>query len=231
MVEFRNGNIHQNYNSPDIIQAKPSPDSIAARSPALSSRSPALSSKSPGISKRSPAIPPKVRPYDTVSLLVCVAEEYFGKARKTVQQLSVSLSEDGVQEYRKLIAVGLACLEAALQSNKLSPRQEAKTRFRYAFILSQETENLTEAETALSKGIAICDKVRSLALGNVVCFSHADIIRQHRYVDLKYSMQYLLLKVLFQRNQRAAFVAVDRHISDAIAYVYPFVFRRFRVGR
>lgn len=37
---------------------------------------------------------------------------------------------------------------------------------------------------------------------------------QHRLFDLKYSMQYLMLKVLFQRNHKAALKAVDGHISN-----------------
>ena len=37
---------------------------------------------------------------------------------------------------------------------------------------------------------------------------------QHRLIDLKYCMQYLMLKVLFQRNHKAALKAVDGNISD-----------------
>ena len=39
------------------------------------------------------------------------------------------------------------------------PRQEAKVRLRYASILYEDTESLMEAETALSRGIKLCDKV------------------------------------------------------------------------
>lgn len=40
---------------------------------------------------------------------------------------------------------------------------------------------------------------------------------QHRLFDLKYCMQYIMLKVLFQRSHKAALNAVDRHISDCEA--------------
>jgi hypothetical protein len=50
-------------------------------------------------------------------------------------------------------------MEVALQSNKLWPRLEARLRLRYAGILAEETVNTMEAETALTKGIALCDKV------------------------------------------------------------------------
>ena len=63
-------------------------------------------------------------------------------------------------EYQKLIATGLSCLETVLQSHRLLPRQEAKVRLRYASILYEDTESLMEAETALSRGIKLCDKVR-----------------------------------------------------------------------
>ena len=62
-------------------------------------------------------------------------------------------------EYQKLIATGLSCLETILSSNRLTPRQEAKVRLRYASILYEDTESLMEAETALTKGIKLCDKV------------------------------------------------------------------------
>lgn len=116
-----------------------------------------------------------------------------------------------MEEYYKLVATGLGCLEAALSLNKLPPRSEANIRLRYATVLSEETDNLTEAEVALTKGIAVCEK--------------------HRLMDLKYCMQFQLLKVLFRRNRKAAMVALDKNISEASTYkavdwVYAFRFLR-----
>ncbi|KAK1655512.1 cohesin loading factor [Colletotrichum phormii] len=198
--------LNQAFAEPSPVQPSPephyanSPTVQPARSPSIARKSPAISSmNSPAISSRgSPALSTKARSYDTTTILVHVAEECFEKARRGVQRVAVSGSDDQVREYQKLITTGLACLEAAFQSNRLSPRQEAKARLRYASILCDETENLQEAETALSKGITICDK--------------------HRYADLKYCMQYLLLKVLFQRNQKAAFIAVDKNIADCLTF-------------
>lgn len=146
-----------------------------------------------------------------------MSEECFEKARQGVQKVAASLTEEQVREYQKLITTGLACLEAAFQSNRLSPRQEARARLRYASILCDETENLQEAETALSKGITICEKV-----GDSRTYFVCVILltpSKHRYADLKYCMQYLLLKVLFQRNQKAAFIAIDKNISDSLTCV------------
>ena len=122
--------------------------------------SPAISGRSPSISKRSPA--PKPRHPNSVRILTAVAEECLGKARSAVHDVAMSLQDSQVEEYRKLIATGLVCLEAALQSGKLSPREEARMRLRYAATVQEETEDLMEAETALSKGISLCDQVRLL---------------------------------------------------------------------
>lgn len=171
--------LNQAFAEPSPVQPSPephfanSPTVQPARSPSIARKSPAISSmNSPAISSRgSPALSTKARSYDTTTILVHVAEECFEKARRGVQRVAVSGSDEQVREYQKLITTGLACLEAAFQSNRLSPRQEAKARLRYASILCDETENLQEAETALSKGITICDKVcwTGSLLARVLC--------------------------------------------------------------
>lgn len=149
--------------------------------------------------------------FDTPAVLTCVANDCFRAAHSAVQDLAMSLDQTTMDEYYKLIATGLGCLEAALALNKLPPRAEANVRLRYATILSEETDNLTEAEVALTKGIAVCEK--------------------HRLTDLKYCMQFQLLKVLYRRNRKAALVALDKNISEAATYkavdwVYAFRFLR-----
>lgn len=98
---------------------------------------------------------------DTPSVLLYVAEDCFEKAYAAVQDVATSMDTRMVEDYYKLLSTGLGCLEAALHTDKLPPRTEAKVRLRYAAILSEETENLMEAETALTKGIALCEKVTS----------------------------------------------------------------------
>ncbi|KAI0167195.1 cohesin loading factor-domain-containing protein [Pestalotiopsis sp. NC0098] len=153
--------------------------------------------RSPSVSSvRSPAPTPGLIPHqDTNSLLVCVAEEMFTKARESVLKIADSLDSQAVQEYHKMIATGLGCLESVLASNKLQPKFEAKVRLRYASILCEETNNIMEAETALSKGITLCEK--------------------YRFVDLKYLMQFMQLRMLSQRKGKAVMIAVDQRISDA----------------
>jgi hypothetical protein len=138
--------------APDV-RIKPSPHSSMTNSPSLSMRS-------PSITKKSPAITPKPRPVNTAPLMIAVAEECLEKARVASHDVAMALCPNQVSEYQELIATALSCLEAALQgNNQLAPREEARVRLRYAALLQEETENLMEAETALAKGITLCDKV------------------------------------------------------------------------
>ncbi|KAG7121831.1 MAU2 chromatid cohesion factor like protein [Verticillium longisporum] len=147
----------------------------------------------------------KTRPFESATVLVHVAEECLSKAYSAVHSVAASPDEGRLREYQKLISTGLACLDAAVQTNKLAPRQEAKARLRYASILYEETENLQEAETTLFQGIKLCEK--------------------HRYTDLKYCMQYAALKVLFQRNHKAAFIAIDKQIAECQTFKhYPWLY-------
>jgi hypothetical protein len=97
---------------------------------------------------------------DTLAVLIGVAEDCFARAQSAVRDVARSREANDVNEYCKLIATGLGCLEAALQTKNLAPRLEAKMRLRYAGLLVDETENLMKAETALTKGIALCEKVK-----------------------------------------------------------------------
>ncbi|KAI0969803.1 hypothetical protein F4678DRAFT_463131 [Xylaria arbuscula] len=167
------------------------------------SASPRLTSqaftRSPSVSStRSPALAPALVSHqqDTTSLLICMAEEFFTKARKGVRDVAVTLDDRSVHDYQKLMATGLACLEVAIASNKLAPRLEALARLRYASVLCAETNNVMEAETALTKGITLCDR--------------------NRFADLKYCMHFLQVQLLFsQRKEKAALIAVDARIRDA----------------
>ena len=92
-------------------------------------------------------------------MLVAVAEEMLGKARAAVHDVAMSLQPERVEEYQKLVSISVGCLESALHSSRLTPRQEARLRLRYATVLHEETDNVTECETALTKGISLCDNV------------------------------------------------------------------------
>lgn len=158
---------------------------------------------------RKPSAPTPLPPLDPYTLLPPLAEEYFGAAHAMG---GGAAHGSGLEQYQKLISTGLGCLEAALYEGRLEPRMEAKIRLRYAAILFEETDNMMEAETALSRGISLCV--------------------QNGFFDLKYSMQILLAKILFSKTPKAALIALDGNIGDVEAYQHwswCYIFRFLRV--
>ncbi|KAI9646602.1 hypothetical protein NHQ30_004597 [Ciborinia camelliae] len=154
---------------------------------------------------------PPIVPLDYPLLMVSLAEEYFGAAHELAPAVAVAMTEENVHEYHKLITVGLECLTIALKQLKLPARMEAKVRLRIAGIIYEETNNYAEAETMLSQGIILCER--------------------NHYYDLKYVMQFLLARLMFEKNPKASMKTLDSHISDAQAYqhnswVYVFRFLR-----
>ncbi|RYP85477.1 hypothetical protein DL770_005035 [Monosporascus sp. CRB-9-2] len=188
-----------NTNNSRIVSASANGSIQKARrvsaSPQLTSQGIARSSSVS--STRSSAATPGLIPHhkDTNALLICVAEELLAKARNDASTVASSGDVKQLQEYQKIVATGLGCLEVVLSSNKLPPRLEARLQLRYANILSEETTNVMEAETTLTKGITLCER--------------------NRFADLKYMMQFLQVKMLSQRRGKAALIAVDGRIKDA----------------
>ncbi|PHH52720.1 MAU2 chromatid cohesion factor -like protein [Ceratocystis fimbriata CBS 114723] len=202
-----------NHQTSQPIRTKlsnPGASSTAPRTPSVTS--PTLSIRS-SISKRSPSVSIRSRITNPISLYSCVAEECIAAAHNSIHTLVTASSDAPIRDFQKLIATGLTCLEATLQSGLLMPRQEARIRIRYAQILYEDTDNLMEAEMTLTKGLIVCDR--------------------HRFIDLKYIMQYLLLKILFHRSPKAAMVAADKNISDATAtrhHQWAYVFRLLKAS-
>jgi hypothetical protein len=125
-------------------------------------------SSSAGIAK-SPVTPQASSAhFETLPLLLHVAEDCFEKANAAAQQIARSMTASEVAEHHKLVATGLGCLNAALKSNKLWPRLEARLCLRYTSILIEETTNIAEAETTLTRGIAVCEKVGRLVSSHSV---------------------------------------------------------------
>lgn len=98
-------------------------------------------------------------PIDAATLLLSLAEEYLEMAHSIGRHMAADLHEEDVNTYQKLISTALGCLESLLKNCKLPPRTEAIARLRYVGVLCEETENFMEAETALSKGISLCERV------------------------------------------------------------------------
>jgi hypothetical protein len=109
---------------------------------------------------------------DHPNLLMSLAEEFFDAAHKLAPSTALSMAAADVNAYEKLIATGLGCLDTALKNVRLTPRIEANIRLRYAGVLYEETENFMEAETALSKGITLCDRVGMMLFFSVVSHTY-----------------------------------------------------------
>ncbi|KAF3924992.1 hypothetical protein AA313_de0201935 [Arthrobotrys entomopaga] len=87
-------------------------------------------------------------------LFVALADSYLNTAHST--GIKESFDSD---LYQTLVTAAIRCLEAALYEFKLQPKFEAALRLRYASVLEEETENVTDAEQILHKGILIAGKV------------------------------------------------------------------------
>jgi hypothetical protein len=154
-------------NPPKPMPVKASPKLEEKRPPSrgtpkLLTRDPRRPSSSAGVAK-SPITPHASTHTETLPLLLSVAEDCFEKANAAAQQVAKTMSPSEVAEHHKLVATGLGCLDVALKSNKLWPRLEARLCLRYTSILIEETTNITEAETALTRGISVCEKVWDIA--------------------------------------------------------------------
>ncbi|OKL56816.1 hypothetical protein UA08_07959 [Talaromyces atroroseus] len=189
--------------------------------PSLSSiqkmSAPKASNQSPMAASQTIKTPPKTRfdnDVDYQTLLLALADEYLNAAHSKGTILALSKNEVDLKEYYKLVATGLGCLEAALSVR--TPKQfvrQALTRLRYARILIEETDNDVAAETALSKGIELCER--------------------NKLLDLKYTMQQLLARMLHKSNPKAAAKAVDNMIQDVETYRHThweYAFRLLRVS-
>ena len=149
---------------------------------------------------------------DMLNLLISLAEEYFDAAHGLAPSVAASMTPENVDTYQKLIATGLSCLETALKNVKLPPRMEAIIRLRYAGVLYEETEDSIEAETALTRGIALCDRVCKCA--PFIGLSNRNV--QNHYNDIKYAMQFLLAQFLSKKNPKAAMKTLDSQVAEAV---------------
>lgn len=137
-------------------------------------------------------------PADHQLLLLSLADEYLEAAYGNGMVVALAKGEAQLDDYYKLVSTALGCMEAVLKRFRLPPLREAQLRLRYARVLYDETDNDLEAETALSKGIDVCER--------------------NKLLDLKYTMQVLLSRVMYKSNPKAATKAIDGIIEDVVAY-------------
>ncbi|TLD32108.1 75k gamma secalin [Venturia nashicola] len=178
-------------------------------------RSPSIPQPRPQPQQRTQSTPKPAKsaelPPDYHQLLLALADEYICAAHGMASKVAFYKREEEVDEYHRLIATGLGCMESALINFRLLPRDEALLTLQYANLLFNETENYDLAEEKLSKAIALCGR--------------------NKLLDLKYSMHHLLARVLFKTKPRAALKSLDSLIPNVELYeqtqwVYAFRFLR-----
>lgn len=211
----------QSFQQPTPIQKTPQPQTPSQVPPSQQSssqprshpkvvipRPPSHQLTSP--TKTAPAqLSQKALPADLSVMLLSAADEYIAAARSLGSSVARQRKSNEVQQYHKLMSTAMGCMDAVLRKYNMQPRDEAKLRLRYASLLIEETENTTEIEEILSKGVSLCARCR--------------------LQDLRYSMLHLQARYQFKTNHRAAFKALDKNISEAetfqqIAWVYAFRF-------
>ena len=155
--------------------------------------------------KSSPAVSTSKRshqpdlPVDYQVLLLALADEYITKAHGMTAVLVRSMAEADVEQYHKLIASGLGCMESVLKNFKFpDPRIEARLVHRYCSLLFEETENDDVAHEVLSRAIKMCER--------------------NKLTDLRYSLEHLQLRFNFRSRPVAALKMVDQLLSVIEAY-------------
>ena len=86
-------------------------------------------------------------------MLLSAADEYVAAARSLGPIIASTGREVDMQQHHKLMATAMGCMDAVLKKFNMLPRDEAKLRLRYASLLVEETDNTTEIDEVLSKGV------------------------------------------------------------------------------
>ncbi|KAF1353582.1 cohesin loading factor [Delphinella strobiligena] len=138
-------------------------------------------------------------PVDYQVLLLALADEYISKAHSMASILARDMREVDLDQYHKLIASGLGCMESVLRNFKFpSPTMEARLVHRYCSLLFDETENDDVAHEMLTRTVKMCER--------------------HKLVDLRYSLIHLQLRFHFRSRPVAALKMLDQMLLIIEAY-------------
>ncbi|RHZ45777.1 uncharacterized protein CDV56_103559 [Aspergillus thermomutatus] len=153
-----------------------------------------------------PVQKPSKPPIDYQVLLLSLADEYLKAAHGHGTMVALSRQEMDIEEYYKLVATGLGCLEAVLK----------------VWVAAVPIITI-----ALIGGYSLEWKLLLIYVSELLT------ILQNRMLDLKYSMQHLLARMLHKTNPKASLKAVDGMIQDVEAYrhsAWEYAFRFLRVS-
>ncbi|PVH94590.1 hypothetical protein DM02DRAFT_633603 [Periconia macrospinosa] len=152
--------------------------------------------------------PPKSLPADLIVMILSAADEYIAAARSLGSLAAMTLKKCDLDQYYKLMATAMGCMEAVLKKYNQSPRDEALLRLRYASLLVEETDNNQEIEETLAKGIALCNR--------------------SRLHDLKYAMLHLQARYQFKSSPRSAFKLLEQPIQETETFQHTVWLYAFR---
>ncbi|KXT13747.1 hypothetical protein AC579_10083 [Pseudocercospora musae] len=169
-------------------------------------------------SSQVPSTPTPATPLNYHSILLSLSDEYTKAAYSMSCSLAgADVSVEALEKYQNLLATGMSCLDTVLKNYAIpDKRKEARVRLRLASLLFEETDNDWEAEDTLSKGIPVCERAR--------------------LSDLKYAMQHLQARIVFQSGKhKAAMTMVDKFVveTEKLQYshwIYAFRFLRVSFG-
>ncbi|KAK9475535.1 cohesin loading factor-domain-containing protein [Dipodascopsis tothii] len=130
---------------------------------------------------------------DMYQIMLPMAKEYIAIAHS--RSLAIKSVED-IQLYFKLVTTGIRCFEAVIRERN-QPYVECLALLNYAQTLYIETNQLGKAEDALNKGIVLAG-------------------RSNLY-DIKFTMQHLFIRILAQKNLKAAHKLLRACAQDAEA--------------
>jgi hypothetical protein len=118
--------------------------------------------------------------------------------------------------YHKLVSAAIGCLLAILREPNLPPHVEIQTRLKLASLLIEETENATEADSVLAKGLAVAVKSNHHVL--LLRLKYATVLAMAR------SSRRGALRLLDSTLEEAAMVGVS-----AIDTIYSLQFLRISI--
>lgn len=150
---------------------------------------------------------------DIPNLIISLADEYLSVASGKEMQTALANGQAQPEDYYKLVCTAMGCMDTALRRYRYPPLKEARLRLRYARTLLDETDNSLEAENTLTKGVDLCER--------------------NKLFDLKYSIQVLLIRVLYRSRPKAALKPLDSLIEDVATYKHTsweYVFRFLRAN-
>lgn len=190
------------------------PPSATPRIPSSDARQPISTPRPPSVISKpvTPALVPVVPtstmteisrqtdlPVDYQVLLLALADEYISKAHSMASILARDMREVDLDQYHKLIASGLGCMESVLRNFKFpSPTMEARLVHRYCTLLFDETENDDVAHEMLTRTVKMCER--------------------NKLIDLRYSLIHLQLRFHFRSRPVAALKMLDQMLLIIEAY-------------